>query len=110
MPERKRFLVCPHGLTCREVTASRLLTVNLTGRVVDAGSTRLGYDRTAFAMHSAIYGARPKVQCIIHICDTAATAVCQFASWYIYNTDCAAIVIFCIMMAAYLYILILVSS
>ena len=75
--ERGEFLVNPFGLLYSEVTASSLVRVSGEegGGIVDGGSTRLGVNRPGVELHSAIYGARRDVQCIMHLHTVAGTAV-----------------------------------
>lgn len=49
--------------------------VDMHGEIVDRGSTNLGVNQAGFALHSAIYAARPDVKCIIHIHTAAGAAV-----------------------------------
>ncbi|KAG9479560.1 hypothetical protein GDO78_011531 [Eleutherodactylus coqui] len=73
--EQEHFLIVPFGLLYSEVTASSLVKVNLQGEIVDRGSTNLGVNKAGFTLHSAIYGARPDVKCIVHIHTPAGAAV-----------------------------------
>ncbi|XP_068191424.1 alpha-adducin isoform X3 [Antennarius striatus] len=73
--EQDRFLIVPMGLLYSEVTASSLVKINLQGEIVDRGSTNLGINQAGFTLHSAIYAARPDVQCIVHIHTHAGAAV-----------------------------------
>ncbi|XP_068609214.1 alpha-adducin [Brachionichthys hirsutus] len=73
--EPDRFLIVPMGLLYSEVTASSLVKINFEGEIVDRGSTNLGINQAGFTLHSAIYAARPDVQCIVHIHTHAGAAV-----------------------------------
>lgn len=67
----------PFGLLYSEVTASSLVRVSVEegGSIVDGGSTRLGVNRAGLELHSAIYGARRDVHCIMHLHTVAGAAV-----------------------------------
>ncbi len=69
------FLVNPYGLMFHEVTASSLVKVNLEGIIADPGGTQLGLNKDWFAVHSAIYAARPDVRCVAHVHTTSGAAV-----------------------------------
>ncbi|KAL4593615.1 alpha-adducin-like, partial [Arapaima gigas] len=71
----EHFLIVPFGLLYSEVTASSLVKVDVRGEMVDRGSTNLGVNQAGFALHSAIYAARPDVKCVIHIHTPAGAAV-----------------------------------
>ncbi len=59
------YLINEFGLGFDEVCASSLVKVDLTGRVVD-GSAR-PVNPSGFAIHGAVHGARPAVECVIHL-------------------------------------------
>ena len=67
----------PFGLLYSEVTASSLVRVSGEdgGAIVHGGSTKLGANRAGVELHSAIYGARRDVQCIMHLHTVAGAAV-----------------------------------
>ncbi|XP_016318459.1 beta-adducin-like isoform X3 [Sinocyclocheilus anshuiensis] len=73
--EQEHFLVLPDGLAYGEGTASNLVKVNILGEVVEKGSTALGVDLSAFALHSAVYSARPDIRCLLHLHTPATAAV-----------------------------------
>ncbi|XP_057674445.1 LOW QUALITY PROTEIN: alpha-adducin [Corythoichthys intestinalis] len=73
--DQERFLIVPFGLLYSEVTASSLVKVDLSGDIVDRGSTNLGINGAGFNLHSAIYATRPDVKCIVHIHTAAGAAV-----------------------------------
>ena len=77
VPGSEHFLINRFGLRYDEVTASNLVTVNLDGEVVDAGSARSEEDvnLTGFIIHSAVHAARPDVHCVMHSHSTAGMAV-----------------------------------
>ena len=59
------YLINEFGLGFDEITASRLVKVNLRGEVVD-GSGR-AINPTGFTIHGAVHTARPDVECVIHL-------------------------------------------
>ena len=75
MGERDEFLVNPYGLLHGEVTASSLVRVGRDGAILDGGSTSLGVDISGLLLHSALYGARRDVHCIMHLHTVAGAAV-----------------------------------
>ena len=71
-PER-HFLINPYGLLFKEVTASSLLRVDLDGRVLS--TSKFGFNKAGFTIHSAIHEAREDVGCIFHLHTNAGVAV-----------------------------------
>ena len=71
-PEQ-HFLINPYGLHYSEVTASKLVKVDLDGNVI--GSALYPVNRAGIVIHTAIHAARPDVQCIAHTHTTAGMAV-----------------------------------
>jgi ribulose-5-phosphate 4-epimerase/fuculose-1-phosphate aldolase len=68
----ENFLVIPHGLHFREVTASRLLLVDPEGRI-QKGKGEV--EPSAFFIHSRILKARPDAQAVLHTHQPYATAL-----------------------------------
>ncbi|OQV25945.1 Protein hu-li tai shao [Hypsibius exemplaris] len=64
--EHDHFLINPFGMLYNEISASSLVKVDLSGQIVDSGSTSLGINLAGYLLHSAIHGARPDVRCVIH--------------------------------------------
>lgn len=92
--ESGEFLMNPFGLLYSEVTASSLVRVNDEGVILDPGSTQLGVNRSGVELHSAIYGARRDVKCIMHLHTVAGTAVltlryvqCTYLHYHIRSSD-----------------------
>src|SRR5438477_1611711 len=56
--EAEHFLINPHGMLFREVTASSLLKVHLDGRVVLKPDLDYGLQEAGYVIHSALYRAR----------------------------------------------------
>ena len=70
----RRFLLNPYGLRFDEVTASNLVTIDETGRVIDDpyGS---GVNAAGFTIHSAVHMARHDAVCVLHTHTVAGVAV-----------------------------------
>ena len=75
LPADNSFLIAPCGLTYDEVTASSLIKVSKHGDVIDNGSTTLGVDRAAVALHVAAYSANNDLTCVVHIASPPAVSV-----------------------------------
>ncbi|KRZ68124.1 Adducin-related protein 1 [Trichinella papuae] len=73
--ETDAMLINPLGLFYHEITASSLVKINMTGRIVDPGPTGLGVNEAGYVLHSAIYQARPDIRCVIHLHTPACAAV-----------------------------------
>jgi ribulose-5-phosphate 4-epimerase/fuculose-1-phosphate aldolase len=61
----EHFLINAYGLLFDEITASNLVKVDLDGTVVD-DPTGLGINYAGYVIHSAIHGARPDLQAVLH--------------------------------------------
>ena len=71
-----RFLINPFGLRFGEVTASSLVTLDLAGAVLEAGSSGRGTTNLAgFVIHSAVHASRPDIRCLFHNHTDACVAV-----------------------------------
>ena len=72
LPENvNRLLVTPFPRSCRNVTASSLVEVDLDGNPTNSGRIDVG----GFPLYGAIHKARPDVNCIMHLHTTAGVAV-----------------------------------
>ncbi|CAJ0590550.1 unnamed protein product [Cylicocyclus nassatus] len=69
------ILINPFGLLYHEQTASTLVKVNLEGKTLHPGSTKLGINQAGYTLHSAIHGAREDLKCVIHLHTPAVAAV-----------------------------------
>ncbi len=67
------FYIYPFGLLFHEVQPDNLLLVSLDGKILE-GSEKT-YNKTGYAIHGAIYKARPDIQSIFHVHTTAMVAV-----------------------------------
>lgn len=63
--EPGHYLINPFGACFEEITASRLVKVNVAGQVVDGSGARV--NPSGFAIHGAVHAARPEVECVIHL-------------------------------------------
>ena len=68
------FLINAYGLLFEEITASSLVTVTLSGEVIE-DETGLGINPAGYLIHGAVHGARHDVGCVIHTHTTAGLAV-----------------------------------
>ena len=68
------FLINPYGMLYEEMTASSMIKVDIDGNVLFNASD---YDvnRAGYVIHSAVHGARPDVECVIHTHTLAGMAV-----------------------------------
>lgn len=78
--EQEHFLTNPFGLHSNEIAASSLLKVDMQGNVLDPGSTNFSFNRTAFALHSAIHLARPDIKAIVYLQHAPCVAVSSLRS------------------------------
>ena len=69
----KLFLINPFGLHYREITASRLVLIDLEGNPVR--ETEYPVNRAGFVIHSAIHGALEEAHCVMHTHTTTGMAV-----------------------------------
>ena len=68
-----------------EVTASNLVLVDLSGNVIDPGSTQLEINEPGFSVLSAIHVARSDVKCVIHVHTNAGIAVSSTSLYSVLN-------------------------
>ncbi|HTS92780.1 MAG TPA: class II aldolase/adducin family protein [Stellaceae bacterium] len=59
-----QFFLNPYGLMFHEITASSLVKVDMEARPVEPTSYQV--NRAGFVIHSAILGARPDINCVVH--------------------------------------------
>lgn len=69
---KDRFLLNRFGLHWAEVTASNLLTLDATGRILQGEGE---FEKTAFYIHSRIHLANPNAACVLHTHMPFATAL-----------------------------------
>ncbi len=71
--EPGRFLINPFGLVFDEVTASKLVKIDIDGNVI--GESAHPVNATGFALHAAVHAARPDAACVMHLHVREAIAV-----------------------------------
>jgi ribulose-5-phosphate 4-epimerase/fuculose-1-phosphate aldolase len=72
LPDGQRFLLNRFGLHWSEVTASNLLALDASGRVLEGEGE---FEKTAFYIHSRIHLANPNATCVLHTHMPHATAL-----------------------------------
>lgn len=72
--EPENFLVKPHDIMFREVTASSLLKLDLDGRPTGS-NLNPDVNASGFAIHTAVLKARPDVNAVLHIHTSAGMAI-----------------------------------
>jgi ribulose-5-phosphate 4-epimerase/fuculose-1-phosphate aldolase len=76
VPGSEHFLINPFGLMYREITASRLVKIDLEGVKVEPSPWPV--NPAGFVVHSAVHAARADAHCVIHTHTTAGQVVsCQ---------------------------------
>jgi len=74
VPGSDDFLINPYGLLFDEITASNLVRISESGKVLD-DPLDLGYNEAGFVIHGCVHAARPEVNCVIHTHTRAGVAV-----------------------------------
>lgn len=72
-----QFLINPHGVLFRDVTASNLVKIDINGNVIE--DTPHGINAAGFTIHSAIHSAREDAGCVVHLHTVAGVAVSSLA-------------------------------
>ena len=67
------YLLNPHGMLFNQITASSLVKLDFSGKIV--GPTEWPVNRAGVAIHGAILSARPDVNCVFHTHMPYTTAV-----------------------------------
>jgi len=67
------FFIYPFGQLFSEVTPESLLRVNLRGEILEGEEYQ--YNATGYAIHGALYHARPDIQAIFHLHTIAGVSV-----------------------------------
>lgn len=70
------FMMTPFGLLFDEIEAEDLLLLDAKGRLLQR--SRHTVNAAGFVIHSAIYGSRPEIKCVIHTHSVAGVAVSAF--------------------------------
>ncbi|HTI86825.1 MAG TPA: class II aldolase/adducin family protein [Alphaproteobacteria bacterium] len=69
----EHFLLNQRGMLFSQVTASSLVKVDLSGKVIFPKGALI--NEAGYVIHSAVHGARPDVKCVIHTHTVAGMAV-----------------------------------
>jgi ribulose-5-phosphate 4-epimerase/fuculose-1-phosphate aldolase len=69
------FLINPFGMTYGEMCASCFIKLDLDGNVIHQPDIEYGHNPAGYVIHSAIHGARPEIDCVIHTHSLAGMAV-----------------------------------
>ncbi|MBB5214291.1 class II aldolase/adducin family protein [Parapusillimonas granuli] len=72
-----QFLLNPHGVLFRDVTASSLVKIGVDGEIIE--DTPHNVNAAGFTIHSAIHGAREDAGCVVHLHTVAGVAVSSLA-------------------------------
>jgi ribulose-5-phosphate 4-epimerase/fuculose-1-phosphate aldolase len=76
VPGSAHFLINPFGLMYREITASKLVKIDLDGRKVEPSAWNV--NPAGFVVHAAVHAARADAHCVMHTHTTAGQVVaCQ---------------------------------
>ena len=87
------YLISPFGLLYYEVTASKLLTVSCGSKsssssspikIINQGSTNLGFNQNGFSIHKAVHEARPEVAVVIN-CHLTEVIACGLNANFLQN-------------------------
>ncbi|MBC7802938.1 MAG: class II aldolase/adducin family protein [Candidatus Parcubacteria bacterium] len=68
-----RFLFIPFGMLFDEVTASKLLEVDVAGN--DVSGSGIAVNPAGWVVHRTVYDAMPEAQCVMHLHTITGTAV-----------------------------------
>ena len=66
IPGTEHLLINLYGLLYREITASSLVKIDLSGEILAKPETDYGINRSGHVIHGAIHEARPDVAAVIH--------------------------------------------
>jgi ribulose-5-phosphate 4-epimerase/fuculose-1-phosphate aldolase len=72
-----QFLINPYGVLFRDITASSLVKIDLTGRILS--DTPHDVNPAGFTIHSAVHAARHDAACVLHTHTVAGVAVSSLA-------------------------------
>lgn len=75
IPGTHEILINPFGLMYHEVTASSLVKISLDGKILDRGSTKYGFNRAGYVIHTALHEYRPDIFCTLHVHHAAVAGV-----------------------------------
>jgi ribulose-5-phosphate 4-epimerase/fuculose-1-phosphate aldolase len=74
VPGASDFLINAYGLMFDEITASNLVKIDESGKVLE-DETGMGYNAAGFVIHGCVHEARPEINCVIHTHTRAGVAV-----------------------------------
>jgi len=69
------LLINPFGLMYHEVTASNLVKITLDGKILDRGTSKYGFNRAGYVIHTALHEYRPDIHCTLHVHHSAVAGV-----------------------------------
>jgi len=72
-----QFLINPFGMLFRDITASKLVKIDLDGRILD--DTPYDVNPAGFTIHSAVHAARHDAACVLHTHTLAGVGVSSLA-------------------------------
>jgi len=72
-----QFLINPFGMLFRDITASKLVKIDLAGRILD--DSPYDVNPAGFTIHSAVHAARHDAACVLHTHTVAGVAVSSLA-------------------------------
>jgi len=72
-----QFLINPFGMLFRDITASKLVKIDLEGRILD--DTPYDVNPAGFTIHSAVHSARHDAACVLHTHTLAGVGVSSLA-------------------------------
>jgi ribulose-5-phosphate 4-epimerase/fuculose-1-phosphate aldolase len=75
IPGTDHLLINLYGLLYKEITASSLVKIDLTGKILYKPDTDYGINLSGYVIHGAIHEARSDVHCVIHTHTRAGMAV-----------------------------------
>ena len=75
IPGTDHLLINLYGLLYKEITASSLVKIDLTGKILYKPDTDYGINLSGYVIHGAIHEARPDVGCVIHTHTRAGMAI-----------------------------------
>lgn len=73
--EPHHFLINRYGVPFEHMRATTLVKIDHSGQVVDALAPEARVNAAGFVIHSAVHGARPDLDCVIHTHTAAGMAV-----------------------------------
>ena len=75
IPGTEHLLINLYGLLYKEITASSLVKIDVSGNILMKQDTDYGINKSGYVIHGAIHEARSDVKCVIHTHTRAGMAV-----------------------------------